>query len=67
MNKIAKFSTLALGTRFKYMNHDRLYVKLSHNTVAEWNDAQIDTSWIGQGIFSAWEKDNEDFEVVIIM
>jgi hypothetical protein len=54
------FDSLALGTRFAY-NEDisRIYVKISHNTAAEWDDAQIIDYWIGQHVFSAFESDDE--------
>ena len=64
--KICDFNKLALGTRFRYINGEKTFVKIRHDLIAEWNESQIDTSWVGQGIFSAKENQNDYLEVEVI-
>jgi len=48
---VSSFRMLALGTRFTYAGHDKVWVKLSNDgTIAEWDDANINTGWLGQSI-----------------
>lgn len=65
-NKVCDFNKLALGTRFRYLEGDKTYVKLGHDTIAEWSDEQIDTTWIGQGIYSARNQPEDYLEVEIV-
>lgn len=57
--RIVSFNILPLGTRFKYTEIDKIFVKIDINTVAEWNESQIETNWIGQRVMSAFETDAE--------
>ena len=65
--KSVNFTRLALGTRFKYRSKDqKIFVKLGFNKVAEWDNSQIETAWIGQGIFSASDGNPEDLSVIVV-
>lgn len=61
--KTCDFNKLALGTRFRYINGTKVFVKIAYNTIAAWDESQIDTHWVGQGIYSA--RDHEDDELVV--
>ena len=66
--KLANFSVLALGTRFKYMEGKEgktVWVKIGANSVARWDANQIATGWNGQSICSATEN-GEEIEVGIV-
>lgn len=34
------FSSLALGTRFNYIENDKVWVKISGTTIAEWDEGE---------------------------
>ena len=58
------FSDLSLGTRFQYLNVDKtinriVWVKISHNTIAKWDDKLKTDAWVGQPICSF--SDTDDF------
>ena len=44
------FSDLALGTRFKYIKDNKVWVKISATTIAEWDEGEKASNWIGQQI-----------------
>ena len=69
--KTEKFSQLALGTRFRYLDDPkkRVYVKIGviplAGCVAEWDENNIDTTWIGQHVFCL-NNNGKDVELEII-
>jgi len=44
------FSDLALGTKFKYVKDNNIWVKISGTTIAEWDENEKTSNWIGQQI-----------------
>ena len=63
---IAKFSSLALGTRFKYNKGSiAVWVKIGADLVARWDKREIATGWRAQSICSATEN-GEEIKVRII-
>ncbi len=61
-----KYGSLALGTRFKYRNDTTVWVKISVNTVAKWDEKQKTDSWIGQQICSFDENHNMNIYVDVL-
>lgn len=52
------FNALCYGTKFKYDEADQaLFVKIGHNTVAQWDARNTANHWVGQGLFSAFDAD----------
>jgi hypothetical protein len=63
---LVKFSTLALGSRFRYPDAKTIWVKLNwRGTIVEWDKARETHTWIGQSIVSFGEEDGEDGDVII--
>lgn len=46
----AQFNNLALGTRFKHLNEDVVWVKIGNNLIARWDEDLKACSWIGQEV-----------------
>lgn len=68
----APFSRLCLGARFQYDERthgtqDRVWVKIGHNEIAEWDRANIATNWVGQQICSFSDSDDDVSELVFIV
>ena len=68
-DQCAKFIELPLGTRFRYLGHEEIFVKLSNEgtgLIAEWKGVTM--NFIGQGIFSFADSVNETrtCEVIIV-
>ena len=69
MEKIrAPFYKLALGARFNYLAPDNeiVWVKISHDTIAEWNECLKVENWIGQNICCFSESESLDAEVDVL-
>lgn len=69
MNDVIPFSHLALGGKFIYIpsikGHEQVYVKLSNDRIAEWDEKMLTAHWTGQGIHSLNET-GSDIDVQVI-
>jgi len=71
---VIPFSQLCLGGKFMYIpaikDHERVYVKISNHRaggcVAEWDDKNITSGWIGQGIYSLNDT-GEDVDIRVVV
>lgn len=68
----APFNKLALGVKFRYIHPhvEKTWVKIGHNEIAEWDESQAVTNWVGQQICSFAENDLEaslSVEVEVIL
>ena len=54
---VARWPDLALGTRFRYVGSDRVWVKLSHMNIAIWDSSKITDGWVGQQMCCFGETD----------
>lgn len=66
---IAPFSKLPLGSRFKYLDNTvpGVWVKLAGDgCIAEWDDSQIDTNWVGQKVVSLNEAGDTHIPVQVV-
>jgi len=64
--RVCLFSKLALGAKFRYKGgHKTTWVKIGANLIAEWDENQIDTAWIGQQVccFHDPYKDEEIIKI----
>jgi len=51
VNKYALFNDLSLGVKFKYSYcSSKVYVKISYDTIALWDDGELDKNWVGQPV-----------------
>lgn len=64
----APFYKLALGTRFKYNESDdgAIWVKISSNLIAGWDESLKTDNWIGQHICCFSESENLAGEVCVL-
>lgn len=60
----APYSSLALGTRFSYVGSERVWVKLRHNSIAEWDERYKTSNWVGQQLCSFEEPDGNFDQLV---
>jgi hypothetical protein len=60
------FNDLALGTKFKYPGNDYVWVKISHSTIAAWDESMKVAHWTGQQICSFDENDDTRKEVIVL-
>ena len=54
------FMSLALGTKFTYIGSEKEWVKIGAYNIAEWDDDNKTSGWIGQQICSFDEHDKID-------
>lgn len=62
--RMIPFDILPLGARFMYDEEkhgpqNRVWVKIDINIIAEWDDTQVDTNWVGQQICCFTDRDDE--------
>ena len=61
---VSSFKLLALGARFRYQVGEKEWVKLSNDgTIAEWDDRNKCSGWLGQSI-CCFNEDNNFEELV---
>jgi len=66
-NKYVPFNELALGAKFKFNYYNiPIYVKISHDTYADWSNELIDKNWVGQGVYGFDEEIKTDDDVWLI-
>lgn len=60
-NEIIPFGKLCYGAHFRYPGQSSsfAYVKIGHNTIAQWDPNQQATGWVGQGIYSLTDNDED--------
>ena len=64
--KTASFRCLALGARFKYLETEGIWVKLSRDgTIAEWDEEKATDGWLSQSICAFDEDDDFDKPVLV--
>jgi len=64
---LAPFRVLALGTRFKHVEGETIWVKISSGgTIAKWEHENRCTGWSGQSICCLNDDDNMDEVVRVI-
>ena len=59
-NSETMFKDLALGTKFTYLDHKKIWVKIGATTVAEWDEKLKTSRWLGQSICAFDEDDSTD-------
>jgi len=68
VSKYVAFNIIPLGTRFRYDSRKydlkSLWVKISANEIAEWDESQIETNWVGQKVCSYCDNDDDLTEEV---
>jgi len=64
---LVSFKKLSLGARFRYTKDPtRIYVKIGSDLIAVWDKNNIDTTFMGQGIFSFSEDGNTDIDIELM-
>lgn len=66
MNMLHLFNKLALGTKFKYAKENKVWVKIDANTIAEWDESEKASNWIGQRICCFNENDITNIYVDVL-
>ena len=61
------FADLALGTRFRYLGNRRVYVKIGHNEIAEWEESKKAIGRVTQGVYSFVDDEKEIFQPVDVL
>lgn len=69
-NKTVLFSSLCLGAKFRYINKEKIYVKIAHNPgegcIADWNYSLQSSTWIGQGIYCLNDEGKDMYVELVI-
>lgn len=69
-NNTVLFSSLCLGTKFRYINQDKIYVKIDHNPiegcVADWDYSLQSDTWIGQNVFCLNDEGKDMYVELVI-
>jgi hypothetical protein len=63
----ASFKKLCLGAKFQYEAGQKTWVKVGANTIAEWDESQLDTNWVGQQICCFAEDDRDTDQQVVVV
>lgn len=61
------FGDLSLGARFSFINDDRIWVKISINTIAEWVERNKIGGLLGQNICSFGNCDHPISTIVNVL
>ena len=58
MSNSVRFSDLALGTAFSYIDSEKTWIKISDLTIVEWDETLKTACWVGQRVCSFDENDD---------
>ena len=62
-----RFDSLCLGARFRYTHDGKVWVKIGHNTIAEWDPTKVADSWVGQTICCFNDADEYDLTQLVYL